>query len=155
MVTEPKPEAEPPAEECVEITPGEPSVEAPAQPEPAPPAPEPLPPAPEHEAEPQLAPVPPSPPEPPASPPPSLAPMLLPEEESRYRNEINASLARSRRNLAVLARRNLSQDQQIRLNRVRTFIAQAEAVRATDLAAAAGLARRADILSAELVNATE
>jgi hypothetical protein len=97
----------------------------------------------------------PSPPEPPSAPAPSLTPLLSSADQARYRDRIDASLARARRNLATLAQRNLSTDQQTRLNRVRTFISQAETTRSTDLATAAGLARRADILSAELVRNTQ
>ncbi len=88
------------------------------------------------------------------APAPSLAPMLPPEQRRTYQAELASSLVRTQRHLGLLAQRSLTPQQEILRNRVRTFMHQAEAVRSTDLATAHGLARRAELLAQDLVNAT-
>lgn len=80
-----------------------------------------------------------------------LGALLSPEEEQRYRDKLEADLARIRRNLARLARRSLTERQAAELRRVRALVEQAEAMRGRDLAAASELAGRAVILSEELL----
>jgi len=152
-VEQPAPEPGAPPEEPVEErTEPEPAPLEPVEMAPAPVPdpvvePEPEEPAPAPVAEPES-------PAPPPKPAPQLAPLLSPEQQSRYSMEIDAGLARARRNVAVLSRRRLADSDKAALNRIRTFIHQAESLRASDLAAAHGLARRADVLSAELVDST-
>jgi len=80
-----------------------------------------------------------------------LGALLSREEEQRYRDRLEADLARVRRNLAKLAQRDLIPKQAADLRRIRALAEQAEALRGRDLVAASGLAGRAVILSEELL----
>jgi len=83
-----------------------------------------------------------------------LGALLAPEEERRYRDRLQADLARVRRNLGRLARRNLTGRQADEVRRIRALARQAEALRGQDLVAASELAGRAVILSEELLRTT-
>ena len=93
-------------------------------------------------------------PNPPPPPAPRLTPLLGEEERRRFLLEADASLARAQRQVAAIARRTLDAEQQASLDRIHAFIEQAGALRQTDLVTAHGLARRADILSAELLESS-
>jgi hypothetical protein len=80
--------------------------------------------------------------------------MLSEEQKRRYNLEIDASLSRARRRLAILDQRDLTAAQRTSLNRVRTFIAQAGALRQRDVGTAHALARRADALAEELIGSS-
>ncbi len=80
-----------------------------------------------------------------------LGALLSPEEERRYRDRLEADLARVRRNLARLARRALTAGQAAELRRIRALTEQAKALRGRDPIAASELAGRAAILSEELL----
>ena len=80
----------------------------------------------------------------------------MPEEQRiRLQVEADAGLARARRRVSTISQRSLDTEQRMALNRIRGFIDQAMALRQTDLITAHGLARRADILSEELLERTE
>jgi len=72
---------------------------------------------------------------------------------SQYARQLDADLAAARRVLNSLRGRNLSREQADLANRIRTFLQQAEQIRARDLAAAAELGRRAAVLAQELERA--
>ena len=94
--------------------------------------------------------------EPTVAPPPapSLAPLLPAGETARLNREIDARIARSRRNIEILEGRELTAPQLLQRDRIVAFIGQALAMRRSDLAAADNLARRAAVLSQELVENT-
>ncbi len=77
--------------------------------------------------------------------------MLSPAEQRDLNQAIDQSIARANRNLASLAAYKLTAAQQETALRVRTFLKQAQAARASDLEAARSLAERADLLSRDLV----
>ena len=99
--------------------------------------------------------APPPTPEPaaPQQPPPTLAPLLTTAEQQRLSAEIASDLNLSRGNIASIVSSPLSAQQRSDLERIRTFLAQAEALEASDPFVAAGLARRAAVLSDELLRA--
>lgn len=92
----------------------------------------------------------PSAPEPPAAPIPQLGQILSAEEQQRYAGMTDQALSRARTLLRPLERRRLTPDQQASLDRVVTFIRQAEELRQRDLVQAASLAERAAVLAADL-----
>jgi len=119
--------------------------EAPAPPKPAPPP----------RTRPVVAtppkPVAPTPPDQP-DPPPKLTQMYTAEERRDYNKQIDDSLEKVRRDLTVLAKKNLNPDQQNQINTISTFQKQAEQARETqDLSTAALLAKRAEVLAEDLL----
>lgn len=91
-------------------------------------------------------------PKPPAVP--RLTQLLSPEEERKFNQEIDESLERTRRNLALIAQRPLSAEQQIVLERVHAFLQQTIEIRPLDLVTARSLAQRADLLARDLERTT-
>lgn len=89
------------------------------------------------------APAPPQPTPPPAAELPQLRPVLTAEEQRQLNQLIDARLSRAR---AALAKAPDSAT----ARQVRTFIAQCEEARKTDLLRAASLAERADVLAQQL-----
>jgi len=88
------------------------------------------------------------PPEPP--PPPKLEQIFTAEQSREFNRQLDESLERVRRTLAVLGGRNLSAAQTEAVARIRTFLRQAEQAREQDLVTAVNLARRADVLAQDL-----
>jgi hypothetical protein len=91
-------------------------------------------------------------PKPPAVP--RLTQLLSPEEERKFNQEIDESLERARRNLALVSQRPLSAEQQIVLERVHAFLQQTIEIRPLDLVTARSLAQRADLLARDLERTT-
>jgi hypothetical protein len=86
-------------------------------------------------------------------PPPSLAPIFTNEERREYNKSIDDSLEHVRRDLAALAKKNLNPDQQKEINLISTFQKQAEQAReAQDLTTAVNIAKRAEVLAADLLS---
>lgn len=134
---------------------------APTPPEEIPPPPVaaelavPPPPRPQLRREVAVKPEPELPPEAPKPPPvPRLTQLLTPEEERKFNQEIDESLQRARRNLALISQRALSAEQQIVLERVHAFLQQTIEIRPLDLVTARSLAQRADLLARDLERTT-
>ncbi len=118
-------------------------------------------PAPQPEAKPQPAPVPVKKPQPvvptpapaplPTTAPPQLGEMLSPERRRQLETGFDQSIGRAKAALDQAAKATLTADQRNTAARIRTFVAQAIEARSKDLPTAAQLARRADLLSADLV----
>jgi hypothetical protein len=85
---------------------------------------------------------------------PRLTQLLTPEEERKLNQEIDESLARARRYLALVSRRALTSDQEIALERVHAFLQQTVEMRPLDLVAARSLAERAHLLAQDLERST-
>jgi len=93
----------------------------------------------------------PAPPENPPAPAPKLAQILTPDEARRNNQELDQSMDRARRALAMVGNRNLSPELKGIAELVRTFLSQAEQTREQDLVTAVNLARRADLLAKDLL----
>ncbi len=93
---------------------------------------------------------------PPANTPPAsqqplrLGDMLTPEQQRQYNTAIDQALGRAQANLAAVANRQLTNQQQATLAQVQNFIEQAQTTRRSDLAGAKSLAERADVLARDL-----
>jgi hypothetical protein len=92
----------------------------------------------------------PQPQAPPAAPPPQLKQILTPEQRAALERNINDRLTRARATLASLRGKTLNPQQTALVEHIRTFIAQAEEARSTDLLRASNLAERADVLARDL-----
>ena len=84
----------------------------------------------------------------------SLTEILTPEQRQELSRELSQSLSSARRGLEAAARRSLTLEQFETMELARSFIAQAERARQSDLSLAAQLARRADLLARALLSAT-
>ena len=84
----------------------------------------------------------------------SLTEILTPEQRQDLSRELSQSLSSARRGLEAAARRSLTLEQFETMELARSFIAQAERARKSDLSLAAQLARRADLLARALLSAT-
>ena len=115
------------------------------------------PPAPKPQQKKSVATTPPKPtapaaPDQPSSQPPRLVQLFTPEQEREYNHNIDESLDRVRRALAILSRKSLNSDQSEAANRIAAFQKQAEQARDEhDLAGADLLARRAATLADDLL----
>ena len=87
----------------------------------------------------------------PPTPAPKLAQILTPDESRRNNQELDQSMDRVRRALAMVGNRNLSPELRDVVERVRTYLSQAEQTREQDLVTAVNLARRADLLAKDLL----
>jgi hypothetical protein len=84
---------------------------------------------------------------------PTLGPIFTATERRDYNKSIDDSLEHVRRDLAALAKKNLNPDQQKEINLISTFQKQAEQAReAQDLTTAVSLAKRAEVLAADLLS---
>lgn len=92
----------------------------------------------------------PQPQAPPAAPPPQLKQILTAEQRAALERNINERLGRARTTLASLRGKSLNAQQAAVVEHIRTFIAQAEEARSTDLLRASNLAERADVLARDL-----
>ncbi|HWR53896.1 MAG TPA: hypothetical protein VN428_22485 [Bryobacteraceae bacterium] len=93
-------------------------------------------------------------PEPPASSPstvPQLTQVLTPEQQAVYTTTLDRNLDRAKRTVTALAGRQLSRNQTIYLERIKSFIQQASDARRTDLVRAVNLAERASVLADDLL----
>ena len=81
---------------------------------------------------------------------PQLGQILSPEQRREYQQEVQASLERARRYVAVVRGRNPTPGQQPAIARVEAFIRQAEQAQQTDLILARSLAERAALLAEDL-----
>ena len=81
--------------------------------------------------------------------------MLSPEQQDAYRRAIDEAVGQVRKALATLAGRSLNAEQRSTAERVRTFLAQAEAARGDDLVRARSLAERANILAQDLLSRSQ
>jgi hypothetical protein len=116
----------------------------------APPAPKPVPPRRNPQPPPQRT----NPTTPPVETPPvtRLGQSYTPDELRQYTRSIEDSMGRARRALDALAQKRLNGDQQGEVNRITTFLKQAEQARdAQDLLTAVSLAQRADTLAQDLL----
>jgi hypothetical protein len=100
-------------------------------------APQPPPPAEEPQAQP--------------SPPPQLGEILSDGQRRQYEAEYAQSLTRARSALQQASGKSLSRAQMETLERIKTFIQQAEESKGKDLATALQLVRRADVLGQDLL----
>jgi hypothetical protein len=89
-------------------------------------------------------------PEPTPVPAPQLGVILSPSEQQRYSKITDQALSRAWTALRRLEGCRLTPEQKARLDRVLTFIRQAQEVRSKDLVQAASLAERAAVLAADL-----
>src|SRR5579884_2488140 len=88
-------------------------------------------------------------PQPPA---PKITQVFPAEQLREYTREFDESMDRARRALEVLAKRNVPAGDQAEVERIRTFVSQAEQARPSDLVTAARLARAADLLAKDLLD---
>ncbi len=88
-------------------------------------------------------------PQPPA---PKITQVFPAEQLREYTREFDESMDRARRALEVLAKRNVPAGDQPEVDRIRTFLSQAEQARPSDLVTAARLARAADLLAKDLLD---
>jgi hypothetical protein len=86
---------------------------------------------------------------------PQLGQILSPEQRREYQQEVQASLERARRYVAVVRGRNPTPGQQPAIARVEAFIRQAEQAQQTDLILARSLAERAALLAEDLAAGTQ
>ena len=84
----------------------------------------------------------------------NITEILTPQERQELTQEFSRSLSSAQRGLAVAATRSLTLDQFETMELARSFVAQAERARNSDLTLAVQLARRADLLAQELLSAT-
>jgi len=82
--------------------------------------------------------------------PPRLGDMLTPDQQKQFNTAIDQSLQHAQNSLGAIRNRQLNKEQQDRLAQVRTFIQQAQAIRASDLPGAKSLAERAEVLARDL-----
>ena len=95
----------------------------------------------------------PAPPTPvaPVAPPPPLREILSGEQRRQYETEFSQGVVRAGAVLKQTSTRTLSASQQETAARIRTFLAQANAMRDDDISTALQLVRRADLLGQELL----
>lgn len=79
-----------------------------------------------------------------------LQQILTPEQQRESNEAINQSISRAQLTLSALNQRTLTKDQATSVERIRSFIAQAEQARKSDLLTARALAERADVLAQDL-----
>jgi hypothetical protein len=160
VFTPPPPQAQPKVAETPTLADppliaGDPEAALPETPNSIPEAPAPPKPVPQPKKE-RVATTPPRPaatPAPDQPEPPSLAPIFTQEERREYNKSIDDSLEHVRRDLAALSKKNLNPDQQKEVNLISTFQKQAEQMReAQDLTTAANIAKRAEVLAADLLS---
>ncbi|MGA2270219.1 MAG: hypothetical protein ABSH44_17240 [Bryobacteraceae bacterium] len=104
-------------------------------------------------------PAPPQPPQPAAQPqpqpslppPPQLGEILSAGRRRQYEAEYAQSLSRARSALQQASGKSLSQTQRETVERIKTFIQQAEESKGRDMATALQLVRRADLLGQDLL----
>jgi hypothetical protein len=87
----------------------------------------------------------------PPPPPPPLREIISGEQRRQYEAEFSKGVARASAALKQTSTRALNARQQETTARIRTFLAQANAVRDNDISTALQLARRADLLGQELL----
>ena len=87
----------------------------------------------------------------PSPPPPQLGEILSAERRRQYEGEYAQSLSRARSALQQASGKPLSATQRETVERIQTFIQQAEESKGRDLATALQLVRRADVLGQDLL----
>ncbi len=85
------------------------------------------------------------------APPPALREIISGEQRRQYEAEFAQGVVRAGEVLKQASARTLNAGQQETAARIRTFLAQATAMRADDISTALQLARRADLLGQELL----
>lgn len=88
---------------------------------------------------------------PPSTPAPRLGEILSDEQRRQYQADYAQSLARARAALGQASGKSLNQTQKETVERIQTFIQQAEEAKGKDLATALQLVRRADVLGQDLL----
>ena len=88
----------------------------------------------------------------PSPPAPQLGVILADAERRQYEADYAQSLSRARSALQHASRRSLNPTQRETVERIRTFIQQAEESKGKDLGTALKLVRRADVLGQDLLN---
>ncbi len=86
-----------------------------------------------------------------AAPPPELREIISGDQRRQYETEFSQDVERAGAALKLAGARSLTNEQQETTARIRTFLAQATAARDNDISTALQLARRADLLSQELL----
>ena len=95
--------------------------------------------------------LPPTAPVAPVAPPPPLREIISGAQRRQYESEFSNGVARAGAALKEASTRTLNVSQQESAARIRTFLAQANAMRDDDISTALQLARRADLLGQELL----
>jgi hypothetical protein len=85
------------------------------------------------------------------SPPPQLGEILSDAQRRQYEADYAQSLSRARSALQQASGKSLTPTQRETVERIQTFIQQAEESKGKDLATALQLARRADVLGQDLL----
>jgi hypothetical protein len=83
--------------------------------------------------------------------PPRLAQLYSVEEQREHARTLDETIERVNRNLASIEGKNLTQEQKEQVERIKTYLKQAEQAREQDLLTAVSLARRADLLAKDLL----
>lgn len=86
-----------------------------------------------------------------APPAPVLAPVLSAAQQDAFNKAIDLAIQQAESGLAVVASKQLNEIQRANADRARSFVAQAQQTRSTDLATAKTLADRAVVLAQSLV----
>jgi type IV secretory pathway VirB10-like protein len=148
------PEQKPPEQKPLPMPPPT-EIKEPAQiPLPAPQKTPPPRPAPRRRRTPPTPPPPPpaeQPPAQPPAPPPQLGEILPNAERRQYEADYAQSLSRARSALQQASGKSLNPTQKETVERIKTFLQQAEESKGKDLATALQLARRADVLGQDLL----
>jgi hypothetical protein len=92
----------------------------------------------------------------PVVPPPAAAPKLgqifTPEESKDYARRLETSLDRVKNALVIIEGKSVNRQDKETIDRIKSFVAQAEQARNQDLVSAVSLAERADLLSRDLLD---
>jgi hypothetical protein len=83
--------------------------------------------------------------------PPVLAPVLSAAQQDAFNRAIDQAIQQAETGLASVARKQLNATQRANADRARSFVAQAQQTRTTDLVTAKTLADRAVVLAHSLV----
>jgi hypothetical protein len=91
----------------------------------------------------------------PSPPPPAFGQILTPQQQTEFRRSYQQSAQFARQTLSQISGRALTREQADTATRIRSFVSQADEAQANDPAVAAQLARRAELLARDLLNATQ
>jgi len=88
----------------------------------------------------------------PTPPPPAFGQILTSQQQAEFRRSYQQSAQSARQALSQVSGRPLTRDQADTANRIRSFLSQADEAQPRDPAAAAQLARRAELLARDLLS---
>jgi hypothetical protein len=86
---------------------------------------------------------------------PQLGEILTAQQQAEYQQSLDRNLSGAQKTLAALSGRRLNPEQSTYLDRIRSFMQQAEEARRTDLVRANSLAERARVLAEDLIKSAQ